>query len=62
MPQFMNVDLSSGSRRPLCNAAIVASGLLIAFAAGGSAAKSDYPGNLPPSEFDVTRVIEPAPA
>ncbi|WP_295954611.1 hypothetical protein [uncultured Xanthomonas sp.] len=44
MPQFMNVDLSSGSRRALRNAAIVASGLLIAFGAGGSAAKNDYPG------------------
>lgn len=44
MPQFMNVHLSSGSRRALRNAAIVASGLLIAFGAGGSAAKNDYPG------------------
>ena len=49
------------TRRPIRTAAIVASGLLVAFAAGGSTAKSDTPGYLSAGEFDVTHVLEPAP-
>ncbi len=57
----MNALLQPANRRPLRSMAIVAGGLLIAFGAGGSAAKKDYAGYLTPGEFDVTHVIEPAP-
>jgi len=61
MSRSMNVHALPVTRRPLRHAAIVVSGLLIAFGAGGVAAKKDYPGYLTPGEFDVTQVIEPAP-